>query len=443
MEGLVMKAIGRPGIGLIVSALLGGLLSGADASAERHQVSWEEVRTAIAESICVGHSSEGGQDRFWIEQGLRERCGFPAPASAAERAVAKAYATGSGALYFLGLDEPLAERLGSVPQLERDVLARETYLGDERVLRIYLRRIEAALGEESLACDGCPTFEPLPVRTVSWDTVAPYLGAYVWPRLVERKLDADGKPTGPARVRLSICPGINGISEIDDPDPEFVRLGYLLAVSRVVQDRAGELLVAMASDPGYTKLETDEDKTRYLQRHLPREITEDRAVRRDVCDRFLDYTADLGLTIEECHLKGEQAAGFAITDCPAEESDFDVGFGLMQPDRMGRIRVSEETTTIPLETTDPDFLFGFSVDYAHECPFTGSAVFRPPAEGGHADAASPDSGVLRLPEGTYVNRWWFAGTFDEDDVPGIWQLELTLNGKRWKPIEFTVVAPAD
>jgi hypothetical protein len=164
-----------------------------------------------------------------------------------------------------------------------------------------LRRLPAALSAEGLRCDDCPIASEPPLREVSWDVFRPYLAAHVWPDPVVTPRDAKGRPSGKPTISVHICAGINGSSELVDPEPAMVKAGFLAAAhTDEVHERAVEVLTALLAEAEYAALESDEDRTQYLRGRLSLRLLADPKVAAGVCATLSRFQADTGVVVVDC-----------------------------------------------------------------------------------------------------------------------------------------------
>lgn len=198
---------------------------------------WSTVRAAIGESICTReYKFPDGSEGYSAVVGEREYCKLPPARTPLERSVDTAYERAEQLTVSI---HPQGLSAAYEPDLspdERTRRAREAYLASEDFLRAIVPRLLDAMAAEGLSCSGCPGFPPRPMRKVTWIEFAPYLGAYIWPDPVRTPTDSSGKPSGMPKYGFHVCGGLNGIGEMEDPDPLLVRAGFVAAF------RNGELL---------------------------------------------------------------------------------------------------------------------------------------------------------------------------------------------------------
>lgn len=277
--------------------------SPGSSSSSPADVFWDEVRESIAACICVDIYTHEEKEYFVPRAGQCGTCRPPAPETALSLAVESAYEAARPILISLnppGLDEVRWNDAGLALE-EGTRLTRQAYLGHDPFLRLLLDRMRAALAEAGRGCPDCPEFEPLPVRHIAWAEFLPYLTAHVWPDPVVTATDAGEDPAEARPYMFHVCAGLNGIAEIDDPDPLLVQAGFLGAFHTAeVMQRGSEHFGTILEEESFKDLDDDEARTRYLRRRLPEEIAGDAAVKRAVCRTLDRLAADIGLVVDGC-----------------------------------------------------------------------------------------------------------------------------------------------
>jgi len=137
----------------------------------------------------------------------------------------------------------------------------------------------------------------------------------------------------------------------------------------------------------------------------------------------------------------------ALHAVPALAGDFDVKFGLIKKDTAGKYYVSEETTTLPLRHKDdnPDFRFGYSVKTQADTSFTSYFVMHFPSmpqqyTGVMKDAAkNTDAKKVQSPVKTSSGSFTYWMRFDRGDPPGQYKIDIWINDKLARTIDFTVI----
>lgn len=135
-----------------------------------------------------------------------------------------------------------------------------------------------------------------------------------------------------------------------------------------------------------------------------------------------------------------------LQSCQALASDFNIKFGLIKKDTAGKYYVSEETTTLPLRHKDdnPDFRFGYSVKSQAESSFTSYFVMHFPTmpqqyTGVMKDAAkNTDTKTVQSPVKTSSGSFTYWMRFDRGDPPGQYKIDIWINDKLARTIDFTV-----
>jgi hypothetical protein len=136
----------------------------------------------------------------------------------------------------------------------------------------------------------------------------------------------------------------------------------------------------------------------------------------------------------------------ALHAVPTFADDFDIKFGLMKKDAAGKYYVYSETTTIPLtdKNTDPDFRFGYSIKTASDQPFTTYMIMHTPSAfekytGEFKDADKKEGGkTIQSPAKKAVTEFTYSLRFDRGDPLGQYKMEIWINGKPARTIDFTV-----
>lgn len=126
--------------------------------------------------------------------------------------------------------------------------------------------------------------------------------------------------------------------------------------------------------------------------------------------------------------------------------NFEIKFGLMKKDSGGKYYVYSETTAIPLtyKDTDPDFRFGYSIKGAPNQTFTTYMIMHTPAAfekytGEFKDADKKEGGkAIQSSAKKAVAAFTYSLRFDRGDPPGPYAIDIWINDKLAKTIEFTV-----
>ncbi len=130
----------------------------------------------------------------------------------------------------------------------------------------------------------------------------------------------------------------------------------------------------------------------------------------------------------------------------ASAGDFDIRFGLMKKDSAGKYYVYSETATIPLtyKDKDPDFRFGYSIKTAPDKTFNTYMIMHTPAAfekytGEFKDADKKEGGkAIQSSAKNAVAAFTYSLRFDRGDPPGHYAIDIWINDKLAKTIEFTV-----
>jgi hypothetical protein len=249
--------------------------------------------------ICIRPRAPHVVDRFGL--GDRQACGLDPAATPVERAVVAAFESAQPLLLNWLQDERAAaeaalERRDAHPQSAvREAWMTEAFFG------VMLPRLDSALRDEGLSCGDCPSPVDPPRRDVSWAELQPYLAAYVWPDPVQTPRDASGRPTGKPKVSGHICAGINGVDELDDPDPVLLRVAFLLVLNTPkLHARAPAVLHELADDSTFDDAPTDEARTAYLREELGPRLFSSEDVRAALCTTADRFQTDTGVVVRGC-----------------------------------------------------------------------------------------------------------------------------------------------
>lgn len=262
-------------------------------------IAWAELRAEIDALVCLATvevPGQGGVDAPFF--GDRERCLLPAASTPMQRAVAGGYADAKPTLIALRPDgDALRNALALPDPRARLDAVRALYL-TPRFLGVLLPRITAQLAEHGLACADCPTGERPPPRTIAWDTLAPYVAAYVWPDPV---VTPDAAASGKPQYSLHICSGKNGVAELPQLDPQLRVAAFLVTIhTDAVHERARDSLRALVEDPGFTALGDDAARTAFLRARLGPSVAGDPSLRPALCETLARFREDTGIWVGEC-----------------------------------------------------------------------------------------------------------------------------------------------
>ena len=273
------------------------------AASRAQEVSWQEVRGSIAETICVEPASELPR-KFSTWFGSREKCALAKAATPLERAVEKGFERARPFLIDVSsayqvFPPDLENRYEGAAADERNRIAREALLSRAEFIGPLLPSVVAALSDENLTCKDCPTFDPPSLRTLTWDEFFPYLNGFILPDPVKTPLGPDGKPSGSTRYSFHICSGLDPGSSMIHPDPVLLRSGFLAAFGNpAIQDQVGEHFGEILSEKAFQDLANDELRTSYLRGRLRELLYTDPNVRQAACDALERYVATLGVRIQ-------------------------------------------------------------------------------------------------------------------------------------------------
>ena len=262
-----------------------------------------QVRSALEDLICIQRFPDDAGGSYEVAvHGDRGQCKLPPPATALERAAARAYTEANEVIRAYPDEHRVASELvrSETDPTERIAAVRAALLS-ERVLAVLLRRIEPALRAEGLRCGDCPPLPSVTVRTIAWAELAPYLAAYVWPDRVVTPRGADGKPSGEPVHSMHMCVGINGIARMTSVD-EDLRFAALLAAfsTEAIFERAPQIFAQIRDSPAYAALTDDAAKTEHLRVNVGPRVAADTIVRMGICDSLLRFAGDTPIRVREC-----------------------------------------------------------------------------------------------------------------------------------------------
>jgi hypothetical protein len=270
----------------------------AEPPASATAVPWTQVRDAIGETMCGDVLVSGEKTVVDVIVRDRARCssGEPTPL---RRAVDRAIEDAGFVLVSMSIDAPHTDTSTNPEAATRAV--RSYYLGSPAYLRPILLRLPAELAKEGLACSGCPDPQAVPIRSVGWNQFFPYLAAQVWPDRVKTPRGPDGAPAGRPRYSFHICSGLNGLSEMKEPDLVLARAAFVSAImNSTVTQQTGKHFEAVLAEDAFKALADDDAKTAYLRRRIREELARDETVKAAVCERLLQRRDDLGLEVDGC-----------------------------------------------------------------------------------------------------------------------------------------------
>ena len=147
------------------------------------------------------------------------------------------------------------------------------------------------------------------MRHVTWSVILPYVLAHVWPDPVQTVPASEGQPAVEPRPGFHICSGINGVSEMRDPDPQLVQAGFLGAfTTEEIRELAMDRIQAIAAEASYRALQEDDKRTLHLRGRLHEELGRNEEVKRLVCRSLGNIADDLALVVDDC-TPGPSATG--------------------------------------------------------------------------------------------------------------------------------------
>lgn len=275
-----------------------------ESQADDATVTWPQLQAEIEAVICTQTLEPPGRDPVRVPRyGRRDYCGLEPAATPIERSVVAGFASANEVLISLRAERDAAFEAVAEPEPEpgtRLAAVRRAYLSDA-FLGVLLVRMDAALAEEGLHCQGCPTPVRPPRREVTWEEFEPYLLAHVWPDPVVTPTDDKGRPTGDLKLHVHICGGLNGVSELAEPDSKLIQAGYLAAIhTSAVHTRVGVFLGEFKKDEGLEALTTDEARTNHMRQAIAPYLLADPAVRTGVCATLARLQPDTGIVVTAC-----------------------------------------------------------------------------------------------------------------------------------------------
>ena len=271
------------------------------AQAVERTVGWAELLAGLEASICIRTFVPDEGPAYTL--GLyADNCESTESTTALSEAIELAWAEATPFLISLeDVDRAVQEVVHEGP-VSDDMLARirAIYLA-EPFLRALVPRLERALAAQGLQCRDCPRFDPPPEIRVTWDELAPYVMAYIWPDPIVTPRAESGEISGEPRHSIHVCGGFNGVSELVDPDPLLLQAGFLAAFhADPIHARATALYKELRSEPAFTELRDDDARTRFARARLGVLLRADEAVRPAACEVLERFRPDLGLVVEGC-----------------------------------------------------------------------------------------------------------------------------------------------
>ncbi len=259
-------------------------------------VTWADIRTEIANYICIELNIQPNGDTFpRFNLGDSYRCSPDENNSGKLASSVHQVLEKSGPL--LGGIEPHHLEVSydaNISLEEQNIALQEKLLSSEMFLRPVLNRMERALWSQGLKCDDLPQLAVKPERLVSWGEFSEYLAAYAWPDPVHTLTDSNGNPFGKTHYQIHICVGINGISElIENPDEDLVYSAFVIAFQEKFIDRAFIQFGETLEEKEFKQITNDSLRTEYLRRRLPERIIQDGKIQRYAAAKLKEYFNDL------------------------------------------------------------------------------------------------------------------------------------------------------
>lgn len=266
-----------------------------------HPVTWEEVKAEIGSYICVeAVALPSGETHYSFNLAEEEKCSE----SQAEPRLADAVASTleQARPLLIGIqpkDVGYSSRKDMSPE-ERNAELHRACFSSEVFLRPIFNRLDSMLTSQGLKCDDCPIFEPRAVRTVSWEEFKNYLAAYAWPKESIPK-DEDGNPTGETHYQLYVCIGINGIGEMENPDPYLASVAYTTAInSEQFFELAYKHFTDVGNSDAFQQMTDDQPRLQYLREHISANLADDDQLIQAVCPTLDRYYSDFRIQLDSC-----------------------------------------------------------------------------------------------------------------------------------------------
>lgn len=268
-------------------------------------VSWEEVRGAVEESFCMKDYELPDKTKIWQPLGgFRELCGGRAPGTRAGEAAERAVEQIRPVLVGLKIDGLYAAYDEKLSPEENTKRVRDIHFGSSEFMDLLLPHLYAELDQAGFVCDGCPARPRKTPRHVRWEELAPYVAAHAWPDPVVTTPPTEDDPNGRTEYGLHFCAGLNGISEMEDPDPQLTRAGFVAMFhTRKAHEVVIERFKALRQGDEFEALVDDAARTEYLRRRLGQELIADPEIKDAVCPTLDEYASDLNLAVEGCGTK--------------------------------------------------------------------------------------------------------------------------------------------
>jgi len=133
-------------------------------------------------------------------------------------------------------------------------------------------------------------------------------------------------------------------------------------------------------------------------------------------------------------------------------SDFEIKFGFMRQDAKGIFYVYKETREIPKILENTGFRYGYTIKNTKDSNFIVFLILYPPSpvkiykfrdefkNESRVEAGGP---VIRTKPVEVTGKASASFSFDKSDPLGIWKLEIYVNDKLIRTINFSVVSSPD
>lgn len=126
--------------------------------------------------------------------------------------------------------------------------------------------------------------------------------------------------------------------------------------------------------------------------------------------------------------------------------EFDVSFGIMRKAEDGSLSLAESTKRIPRIYGDKEFRLGLIISGLSTRRFTvevRSTLPAPPKVYSGVAKVGPDNRTFSVSKSTHNGTVDFSFLFDEGDPLGEYSIEVLIDGKRKRVINFTVYDPTE
>jgi hypothetical protein len=87
----------------------------------------------------------------------------------------------------------------------------------------------------------------------------------------------------------------------ENPDPKLARAGFVLAAeTEGLREHAKDFMGTIIASPEFKSLQSDDERTRYLRKKIPNEMSGNLQVKKAVCEKLREFSSDLGIQIVDC-----------------------------------------------------------------------------------------------------------------------------------------------